>query len=704
MRACPHCLTVYESDPEFCAFDGTRTVAFAGAEDPLAGLELDGYRLEERLGVGGTGCVYRGRKLDTGRTVAIKLLFGEMATDKGLAERFRREARAMKAIAHPNVVAVYACTTSAAGLTYLAMEYVEGRTLKQIVEEEAPLAPHRVARLAEQLVAGMGQAHRLGYVHRDLKPSNVMVSGPPGSEIAKILDFGIVASLHEREADSRLTKTGYIVGTPTYMAPEQVDPKSVTPQADVYALGVMIYEMLVGKPPFTGTLEQILVAKMTAPPPPLEHAGALGALVSRLLAIDPEDRPPTALHVSAELSRLSLLSADPATEKARVPDLPQLGVVGFGQATVQLVDQTDETPMADEPPLRETAEGPWSVDTRLTPDLGPAEDEALDRDTPEDDFPSFSELVPTRAELRSDTVVDTNPLDAGSVEIDASAFSDVSRPTTAEHDTDDHDRDAAHDQTLEGEPAEGPTRVTSFDPSRGRPASAATGPALGAEDVELSTAGDLVPPDEDDAPNSDDTALLAPVDDVTDEAPPDEDIGFADTRIRPSHTSDGSGPTWAAHAAAPPVAFEPPALIEAEDAAATAFDPAHASADLVDDLRGPAPALVDGPTALASLLPDDEVEDPGDGDTALDLSLDSLDVRADDPTGDVADPFRADARFVDPAPPSAPSPPPSPAPRRWLLGAVAAALLLAAALLTYRVLAGGEVIDIPTTPGPTASP
>ena len=247
MRACPRCLTVFQTDPEYCAFDGARTAVYTESRDPLVGARLDAFRLEARLGVGGTGCVYRGTHLPGGDPVAIKLLFGEMASDRDLALRFRREAEAMQRIDHPNVVAVLACNTSPVGLTYLVMEFVEGRTLKTIIEQEAPLSPGRVGRLAEQLVAGIGQAHRLGYVHRDLKPSNVIIRGAPGSEVAKILDFGIVASLQGDPSDSRLTKTGYIVGTPTYMAPEQVDPKAVSPQVDVYALGVMLYEMLTGR-------------------------------------------------------------------------------------------------------------------------------------------------------------------------------------------------------------------------------------------------------------------------------------------------------------------------------------------------------------------------------------------------------------------------------------------------------------------------
>ncbi len=317
MRACPACLSVFASEPEFCAFDGERLQE----EDALFGRAIGGYRLDGLIGIGGTGCVFRSWKLSSGQPCAIKILYGEMATDRSVAERFRREAEAIRAIDHPNVVKILDAGRSPAGLTYLVMELVEGPTLRSVIDDEAPIDPRRVGRLAEQLVAGLAEAHRQGFVHRDLKPGNIIVlPDRQGRETVKILDFGIVASLQNRDADDRLTKTGYIVGTPTYMPPEQVDPKAVSAQVDVYALGIILYELLAGAPPFTGTLEQVLVAKMTQRPPPLPGAGELGDLVLSLIEPEPSRRPANALRVSAELSRLSLLSAEPATVRADAID------------------------------------------------------------------------------------------------------------------------------------------------------------------------------------------------------------------------------------------------------------------------------------------------------------------------------------------------------------------------------------------------
>ncbi len=362
MRACPRCLSVFFTEAEFCSFDGERLTS----DQVLLGRYLKEYRLEALLGTGATGCVYQATHKN-GQKCALKLFFGELAADKNIATRFRREAEAASKIKHPNVVTLLDFGTTSAGLVYLAMELVEGRTLKQILESEAPLLPRRAGHIAERLAAGLSEAHRQGYVHRDLKPGNVMVAGDPSREIVKVLDFGIVASLYDRRADDRLTKTGYLIGTPTYMAPEQIDPEAVSPQVDVYALGVILYEMLAGKPPFSGTLEQVLVAKMTRSPPPLE--GDLGKLAMEMLEVDPSRRPPSALFVSAALARLSLLSEDPATVRAGVPHLPTLAEVGFGLGTVRVWDSgpTNDAPLWHQDGLDVTPpDGP-----KETPDTQP---------------------------------------------------------------------------------------------------------------------------------------------------------------------------------------------------------------------------------------------------------------------------------------------------------------------------------------------
>ena len=392
MRACPECLAVFVSDPEFCSFDGTRLLT---EEHGLRGKVFAGYRIDELVGIGGTGCVFSGARVTDGTRVAIKVLFGEMATDKSIAARFEREAEAMSAIRHRNVVAILDYGRTDAGLVYLVMAYLDGVTLRERIEQSAPLTKDHAGRILEELTAGLAEAHRQGYVHRDLKPGNVILVGPFGREEVKILDFGIVASLREGTEKERLTKTGYIIGTPTYMAPEQVDPSAITPQVDVYALGVILYEMLKGEAPFNGTLEQILVAKMTTKAKPIEGGGDLGELALRMLAMEPGDRPPSALHVSAELSRLSLLTDDPATVRADAPALEKWSAPTAAQ-DVRLIDRTDANDFVEE--THEDVHDEWSSETR--------------RVDASEDLIEFGE-VSTRSQLtnRADTVIDQIPDD-----------------------------------------------------------------------------------------------------------------------------------------------------------------------------------------------------------------------------------------------------------------------------------------------------
>lgn len=371
MRACPQCLTVFEGNPDFCRFDGVRLEAF-DRKDPLEGRCFRGYRFDSLIGPGAAGVVYRGSVEASERPCAIKLIYGEMATDAQAVEQLGREVRAIRRINHPNIVEILDSGRTECHVPFLVMELLEGRSLRKVVETEIPLGADRVGQLAQQLASGLSAAHRLGYVHRDLKPANIMLTPTEyGWERAKILDFGIIASLRAPAEHERLSKPGYILGAPTYMAPEQVDPAAVAPQTDVYALGVILYELLTGEPPFTGTLERVLVAKMTEPPPPLPPwTGGLGDLVGRLLATKPEDRPPSALHVHAELKRLGLVLEDPAPtirilrKVLGTPDGPEPGRAGFTGTTGRPNGKADRPPLTPRPVATETY--PPSPDPRLS--------------------------------------------------------------------------------------------------------------------------------------------------------------------------------------------------------------------------------------------------------------------------------------------------------------------------------------------------
>src|SRR3954462_1230895 len=257
-----------------------------------SGTVIDGrYRIVSRLGSGGMADVYCAEDQQLGRQVALKVLYARFAEDDEFVERFRREASHAAGLQHQHVVSVYD-RGEWEGTSYIAMEFVDGRTLKQLVQAEAPMDPVRAIDLTVQILRAARFAHRRGVIHRDLKPHNVIVDS---ENRAKVTDFGIA-----RAGASDMTQTGSIMGTAQYLSPEQAQGHPVTPQSDIYSIGVCLYEMLAGHVPFTGesavtiALKQVQEAPVppshfnTAVPAPLEDA------VLRALAKDPGERFPDA--------------------------------------------------------------------------------------------------------------------------------------------------------------------------------------------------------------------------------------------------------------------------------------------------------------------------------------------------------------------------------------------------------------------------
>jgi serine/threonine-protein kinase len=223
------------------------------------------YRVRHRIGSGGMADVYCAEDTHLGRQVALKMLHRRFAQDSEFVERFRREARAAAGLQHPNVVGVYD-RGEHEGTYYIAMEYLSGRTLKDIVQADAPLDQRRVIDLGVQILAAAGFAHRRGVIHRDFKPHNVMVDDDGA---AKVTDFGIA-----RAGASEMTETGSIMGTAQYLSPEQAQGQAVTAASDLYSIGVMLYEMLTGRLPFTGdSAVSIALKHLQEPPPPMSLPG-----------------------------------------------------------------------------------------------------------------------------------------------------------------------------------------------------------------------------------------------------------------------------------------------------------------------------------------------------------------------------------------------------------------------------------------------
>lgn len=298
VRVCPRCRAVYSSERASCGLDGVALEDHPG--DPLIGHAIDRYEVLELLGEGAVGRVYAARHAVLDRDYAIKVLYGDHAAEPKFRERFRREAQSISRIRHPNIVTVEDFGETPEGLMFLVLERVGGESLDRLIDREAPLTPTRARTLVRQLAAGLGAAHALGFVHRDVKPANVMVvASPEGSEQVKILDFGTV-SLLSVPRDQRLTRLGHLIGTPTYMAPEQGQDPGVTPAADLYGLGVVLYEMLTGHPPFRGeNRTEVLLKHATETPPRLPPCEGLEEVVALCLEKDPARRPTAAALAEA---------------------------------------------------------------------------------------------------------------------------------------------------------------------------------------------------------------------------------------------------------------------------------------------------------------------------------------------------------------------------------------------------------------------
>ncbi|MDV9202848.1 protein kinase domain-containing protein, partial [Streptomyces sp. Wh19] len=258
-------------------------------QDPLVGQLLDGrYRVDARIAVGGMATVYRAVDTRLDRVLALKVMHPALATDASFVERFIREAKSVARLAHPNVVAVF--DQGAQGqYVYLAMEYVAGCTLRDVLRDRGALQPRAALDILEPVLAALGAAHRAGFVHRDMKPENVLI-GDDGR--VKVADFGLV-----RAVGTVTNTTGSVLGTVSYLAPEQIEDGTADTRTDVYACGVVLYEMLTGSKPHGGeTPAQVLYQHPNEPVPAPSAAvpglpAGLDDLVASATARNPEARP-----------------------------------------------------------------------------------------------------------------------------------------------------------------------------------------------------------------------------------------------------------------------------------------------------------------------------------------------------------------------------------------------------------------------------
>lgn len=263
----------------------------------------DRYEIHQRLARGGMAQVYLARDRTLDRPVAVKELAPEFATDPSFVERFRREAQAAANLSHPNIVGVFDWGTQD-GTYFIVMEYIDGPSLSQVIRRDGPLHPRRAAEIGNEVAAALGFAHSRGVVHRDVKPGNVLLTATGQS---KVTDFGIARALSSPDDD--LTQAGSVMGTATYFSPEQAQGLPVDPRSDLYSLGVVLYEMVTGRTPFSGDTPLAIayrhVQDQPAPPSTIvpDIPFGLEAIIMKLLQKRPDDRYPTAEALRADLNR-----------------------------------------------------------------------------------------------------------------------------------------------------------------------------------------------------------------------------------------------------------------------------------------------------------------------------------------------------------------------------------------------------------------
>lgn len=281
-----------------------------GTQQALEGQLIGGrFRVQEFIGEGGMGEVYRGIHEPLGQEVAIKVLKREHAQDKRMEARFRREARSASRVQHRNVVGIFDTGQLDDGRLYLVMEYIRGRSLVDVLDEEGALPAARALRLGIQIADAMAAAHGMGIMHRDLKPENIVVMDTPEGELVKVLDFGLARMVEIQSAEEKITMSGEVFGTPVYMSPEQCFGEDLSYTTDVYSFGVCLFEMLTGEVPFSGNnIVAIMLAQKNQIPeapsrvyPDAAIPPELDALVLRCLSKKPADRFANGMQLVEEL-------------------------------------------------------------------------------------------------------------------------------------------------------------------------------------------------------------------------------------------------------------------------------------------------------------------------------------------------------------------------------------------------------------------
>ncbi|HEV8398765.1 MAG TPA: serine/threonine-protein kinase [Gemmatimonadales bacterium] len=326
---------------KFCPNDGQTLRSAAPATDLVGQVVADRYHVIKKLGEGGMGQVYLAEHVKMGRRSAIKVMNPSMVHDPDAVARFNREASNASRITHPNVCAIYDFGETPDGVIYLAMEFIEGEPLTDLLERDGALPVRRAVGIFVQVADALQAAHDLGIVHRDLKPDNIMLAQKKGGDLVKVVDFGIAKAVGGDESGQKVTKTGLVVGTPEFMSPEQLSGDKLDGRSDLYSLALVFYRMLAGKLPFeANTVQETMIKRLTDEPaklaatrPDLIFPPGLQAVLDSALMRNPLERYQTVSKFAEDVTSVTGIGR---TTKGGVP--PTRADIADTEGKTQLLD------------------------------------------------------------------------------------------------------------------------------------------------------------------------------------------------------------------------------------------------------------------------------------------------------------------------------------------------------------------------------
>lgn len=329
-KECQQCHRSFLDKVTSCPYDGSLLInSPEPSADPFLGLTLDNkYQIKSKIGEGSICNIYRANILETGKFCAIKILRPNVVKDDAAVTRFKYEVRAAHRVQHNNVVELLDANILGTGPMYMVMELLEGVTLKQELQKTGPFNLERLSNIVKQICDGLDAAHNKGIIHRDLKPDNIMLIKRPNSlDVVKLLDFGIAKVNWDKSITAEYSPTNIVMGTPRYMSPEQCNGHQLDIRSDIYSLGIIIYELLVGAPPFTDTSPQVLLNKHAQEPvPSLKRRrpslpSGVERVVMHALEKSPLKRPQSAKDFALELE--DAINVDPSISPdiSRSPEL-----------------------------------------------------------------------------------------------------------------------------------------------------------------------------------------------------------------------------------------------------------------------------------------------------------------------------------------------------------------------------------------------